>query len=145
MKSLTALTTPYGWLQCNSTARTETDYPDLYAILPSSMKNTTNHTFVVDLREVELIGSGQSSRGDIGTHDSISLGSYRADQLQNHYHTVTDTGDVAWVDPKGSIGGGKPWTMTTAVFNTSGVLGATAGTTTHGKQVGVNYIIKAMP
>lgn len=150
MKSLNSNTTPYGWLICNGTSRSESNYPDLYAILPSTFKNTTNHTFIIDLREVELIGYGTSSRTDIGPHDGISsVGSFREDQFQGHGHLIPMGSDssgntitIDWLYERSPRYISEIYAKDPITYNNGAVR---YGNTTHGKQVSVTRIIKALP
>lgn len=139
---------PYGWLLCNGSVRSKTLYPELYEYLPNTLKNIANQTFTIDLRELELVGTGTSSRTDISYHESLSLGAFRNDQFQGHTHYYAlynhETGndksggtyeygynqnDGKWTSSIGDVGYGSP----------------RIGHTTHGKNMGVNYIIKALP
>ena len=49
---------PTGYLLCDGTAYRKADYPELWEILPSTVKDTTNNTFTIDLREATIKGAG---------------------------------------------------------------------------------------
>jgi len=139
---------PYGYLPCNGVAFDEHQYPALYALLGD------NHT--PDLRECNLVGAGQSERtilDDAGhAHDVYTIGQFKDDQIQNI------TGNIGSVLAEGSKDG--PFYVTASGISCSGLTYghadgygqqarfdasrvARTGTTTHGKNVGVNYVIKA--
>jgi microcystin-dependent protein len=139
---------PYGYLPCNGVAFDEHQYPALYALLGD------NHT--PDLRECNLVGAGQSERtilDDAGhSHDVYTIGQFKDDQIQNI------EGNIGSVLAEGSKNG--PFYVTQTGISCSGLTYghadgygqqarfdasrvARAGTTTHGKNVGVNYVIKA--
>ena len=132
---------PSGFLMCDGTAYSATDYPELWAILPSTVKDTTNNTFTIDLRETTLKGAGLTGE-TVGAHldaDGLQLGEFLDDRVQTHNHTVSV--NSSWMDSAGVSGGGninlKSYTYTTT--SNSGRSGATTET----KSRGVNFIIKA--
>ena len=150
------VTAPNGYLMCDSTIYNANDYPELWKILPDNVKDTTNNTFVIDMCETVLVGAGTSGRPatELNAHDTYTLGEFKDDQMQQHRH------ELAVRTYKGGISHGYPYTglgsSNTAMGDTSysydGTLGGVksymgnidgrVGTTTHGKQIGVNYIIK---
>lgn len=87
-----------------------------------------------------MVGIGESGRSIIestNSHDIYTLGEFKNDQLQSHTHSYTKYSylrDVSWSN------GNNIW-IQNASTNTDTPTGRT-GTTTHGKQVGVNYCIK---
>ncbi|MBQ7165892.1 MAG: tail fiber protein [Treponema sp.] len=115
-----------------------------------------------DLREVVLVGSGKNERyvfdnteldpgtGTQGTqnHDIYAVGEFKDDSLQNITGTLgrvlcygtgafkPATGDYHIRAENGSVDGSKH----DVTFDASRV--ARTGTVTHGKQIGINYIIK---
>lgn len=44
-----------------------------------------------DMRECVPVGAGTSTRSDIGTHDALELGKYRADSFASHSHNMDHT------------------------------------------------------
>lgn len=129
------------WLVCDGrdTAGTaielETHYPSLYMFLGGT-------NVLPDLREVTLVGVGENTTDSIANHDVYTLGQFKDDQLQDHAHqqwtcdysASSKTGDYIAISNKPSSKTAKDWN----------VLEGRVGTTTHGKQKGVNYIIKAV-
>lgn len=204
---MTTQAVPYGWLLCDDTWHSNSEssyrYWNLWNALPSSMKNGDN--FIVDLRELVLVGAGQQNYFNISAHDVYNLGDFRDDQMEshnhyiNHYHdkgTMKITGSVYSVfgsnkggtglnegDFKGDgcfitqyqnydgswAGGGGgglrqkrivldtdntgSWTGRTGIaidnngnpYEYSGQNSGRTWTTTHGKQIGVYYMIKWAP
>lgn len=134
------------------------DYPDLYSVLGSryaKVGDSDNTKFrVPDLRECTLVGVGQSNRSDIANHDVYTLGQFKDDQMQNVTGAFTLFGSVAAGSTPGvtgafvagtTAGTGSPQIVSGAGDVTVGfnnALVARAGSTTHGKQIGVNYVIK---
>ena len=109
-------------------------------------------TFVFpDLRETVLVGAGHNTThifdstetnpntGLAGTqnHDVYDIGEFKDDQFQSHTHSYTRYDyrrDVNWSSSA------RIWVNESSA-NTSAPTGRT-GSTTHGKQIGINYIIK---
>ena len=104
-------------------------------------------TFILpDLREITLVGAGENSTLTIASHDVYAVGEFKDDQMQGHWHNSPDLTDyyVDWNSRR--FGPGQ--------FNTAdghpvkdpisdGKNGTPrVGTTTHGKQIGVNYFMK---
>lgn len=131
---------PEGWLMCDGTDTTGTSnelrlyHPKLYEILGNS-------NVLPDLRECVLVGAGQSTRAILDTtghaHDVYTLGEFKDDQIQSHTHSVNHQRGS---ENYGAISGGY-LTVKFDAGPSSANTGRT-GTTTHGKQLGVNYIIK---
>ena len=141
---------PEGYLMCDKSYNA-TDYPQLWAVLPDSLKNFDTGTFDIDFRELVIVGAGQNTKNDIKEHDVYELGQFKDDQLQGHSH------DLEWSNglPNYSVGGlyiaggvydstaKKSTKLTIKGVITDGENGTPrAGSTTHGKQIGFNYIIK---
>lgn len=143
-------TTSEDWLLCDgrdttgTTEELQTHYPALYTYLGDS-------NILPDYRECVLVGVGQNTTDTIADHDPYTLGEFKDDQIQNitgQYTSIlkndnggsgaiknTDAGTHHWQQGgSGSWGGGFS-------FDASRV--ARAGTTTHGKQKGVAFYIKA--
>lgn len=119
-------TPPNGYLICDGSEFSTTDYPALYTFLGD------NHT--PDLRECTLVGVGQNSSDTIADHDVYTLGEFKDDQVQiangKNFPVITDTSTGYGI-------AGNPHEFSTTYTGRK-------GTTTHGKQKGVNYIIKAV-
>jgi microcystin-dependent protein len=139
--SFPAGTTQAGWLLCDGSTFDRTVYPALYTYLGNS-------NVLPDYRECVLVGAGQNDTDTIAVHDVYDLGEFKDDQLQGHGHTFQQEGGNP---PSGVpinsnvIFGGS---QTSAQYNTNAVqstsvIDARYGTTTHGKQKGVAYYIKA--
>ena len=159
---------PSGWMICDGSLLSKAEYPKLYEALKDVWKMTwdTDSTKfrIPDMRECVAVGAGlkyleknqnyvfqtperDPATGTGGTqqHDEYSLGTFKDDQFQGHEHNyeltpaATSSGDQ-----------GNPWmdvdyqrtSTTSAIVNKSGYGNVRYGTTTHGKQVGLYYIIK---
>ena len=127
------------WLICDGRDTTgtvielETHYPSLYMFLGGT-------NVLPDLRETTLVGVGENATDNIETHDVYTLGEFKDDQFQTHTHTVsalrkTTTGSTT------TSGSGSDTLYQYAI--TSSAPTNRKGDTTHGKQKGVSYIIKA--
>ena len=145
---------PQGYLLCQGQAISKSEYAELYLAIGDLYSNdeTAEGFFnVPDLRECVPVGIGTNSTNSIASHDVYELGQFKDDQLQGHSH------DLEWSNglPNHSIGGlysgGGSYNssdqgstkLTIKGVKTDGENGTPrAGTTTHGKQIGVNYIIK---
>lgn len=159
-------TAPYGWILCNNTVYNKADYPKLWDILPSTVKNISNNTFTIDLRGEFLRGagtnghSGQGNGGTVGQHQdnataknglSVEIGYTDL----SHYH---DSVPNAYNMPGygGYYGGGGMATVS-GTTNTGGASMTSGGsmnhihtakvsgdTETRPTNTSVTYIIKAM-
>jgi hypothetical protein len=126
---------PVGFLPCDGSQYDTTQYPELYLLLGSDR--------LPDLRESTLVGIGASDRTDIAEHDVYTLGQFKDDQLQEHKHYTNQT---TWT---GFIQNGYLYSRQTPGAYTGnnqveGVRDGRVGTTTHGKQTGVFFVIKAV-
>lgn len=148
---------PEGWLMCDGTDTTGTSnelrlyHPKLYEILGNS-------NVLPDLRECTLVGAGQSARAILSqsghSHDVYALGEFKDDQFQGHCHGHDKTclwpGNAEVYQNKGVQLWGQISSTEQPISNVytgsyfSDDLHGTPrpGTTTHGKQIGVNFIIK---
>ena len=155
-------TAPTGWLICDGTDTTGTSnelstaYPELYALLGSNV--------LPDLRECVLVGIGTNlthdedeGDGAIASHDTYTLGEFKDDQFQGHYHqqwyrsAMSSAGTVRggiMDDSEGAISKVSLQTSNNSYIREATTDGMNRtpriGTTTHGKQIGINYIIKAL-
>ncbi len=139
---------PYGWLLCDNTVRNKSIYPRLWNVIPDKFKNTSNNTFVIDLREATLKGTGLTSKSSAHYNtNGLSLGEFINDRVQEHYHDILcEFGANANPDlnpAKGTycqVAGPFAFSRVpiTAINSNSG----RRGPTTEVKAVGVNWIIK---
>ena len=134
-------TAPSGFLYCDDTAYRASDYPELWAILPSTVKDTVNNTFTIDLRESTLKGTGLTSKSN--NHydsDGVALGEFIDDRIQDHEHNLAYQ----------SSSGGSNTTLKSEANNysmtTSGSVSSSyrIGATTEVKSTGVRWYIKAV-
>lgn len=141
---------PNGYLPCDGRAVSRTEYSALFNVIGTSFGNGDNvSTFnVPDMRECVPVGIGTSSRANIVAHDTYALGQFKDDQFQGHKHKIelqyNNDGAGTY---GGEIGNGDRNHSPKTIFADTVFSDATNGkprvsTTTHGKQIGVNYIIK---
>lgn len=123
-------TAPTGWLICDGSTLSRTDYAELFAVIGINFGEGDGETTfgIPDLRECVPVGAGKNITQSITNHDRYDLGQFKDDALGTHDHPLK--------------------TVTTATYNTAGVpvgvaVNNTPTSATHGKQLGVNYIIKA--
>jgi microcystin-dependent protein len=110
---------PQGTLALDGSTHDKSDYPDLYDVLPSSMKSGTDFT-LPDMRErVPRSVGGSYSIGDTGGQDTVTLSE---SEMPAHTHTesiavssLSDAGTgvpiasaVSSIGLTGSAGGGLP-------------------------------------
>jgi microcystin-dependent protein len=107
-----------------------------------------------DLREAAPVGIG--TRGVGVSADTYNLGQFKDDQLQGHWHVLGDTqlmtgGGGVTLQTGSGLAGVSTTVSYTATLNQVKALTndqnigygtPRPGTTTHGKSLGVNYIIK---
>jgi microcystin-dependent protein len=135
-------TVPAGHLLCNGQAVSRSRYSDLFTVISTSYGSGDGSTTfnVPDLRETVPVGIG--SHGTATQNDPIvAVGTFRDDQFQGHYHeTIPNT--VSGVTTGAT---GYYFTSRSGKSPTDDGTNGTprTGTTTHGKELGVNYIIKA--
>ena len=91
------------------------------------------------------MGAGENTHDSIATHDTYTLGQFKDDQLQNHVHYYSQTSG----SESGSVVTSNDGRLPSHTAKTTDVRTFTnwnvairTGTTTHGKQKGVNFIIK---
>ena len=160
-------TVPYGWLKCDDTSYSKSNYPKLWDVLPSTVKNISDNTFKIDLREATLKGTGVTSKSTIHySTNGLSLGEFISDRYPSHSHPMPHNHDMKHTHPMstwyaapnmgGYVGGGIVASGGTPT-NTGGASrdntgdpsnantsSSGSGSTTEVKAVGVNWIIKAM-
>lgn len=145
---------PEGYLMCDKSYNA-TDYPQLWAVLPDSLKNFDTGTFDIDFRELVMVGAGQNAKQDIKSHDVYELGQFKDDQIQGHHHFLGDRNNtrnttIGIQDNKGTslaVAGqqnarGTPLERAIKIISDDNNGQPRIGTTTHGKQIGIKYIIK---
>ena len=136
-------TAPTGWLLCDGSTFDTTMYPKLYELLGTDT--------VPDLRECVMVGAGQSTRAILDetghSHDVYTLGEFKDDQIQNITGRMQGGGSISGAQGAFYDGGTAEAYDAGKYYNHYYLLDASlvarTGTTTHGKQVGVNYIIHA--
>lgn len=121
---------PNGFLLCQGQAVSRVIYAELFAVIGTTYGSGDDSTTfnLPDLRETIPVGVDENNTQTIVNHDVYTLGEFKDDSLGQHNHPLVVT--------------------TRATYNTAGVpVGVgnnnTPTTATHGKQLGVNYIIKA--
>lgn len=121
---------PTMFLLCDGSEVAKATYPELYEVIGDVFGTASDATLfcLPDLRECVPVGVGKNITKSIANHDRYNLGQFKDDALGTHDHPLK--------------------TVTTATYNTAGVpvgvaVNNTPTSATHGKQVGVNYIIKA--
>lgn len=136
---------PEGYLMCDKSYNA-TDYPQLWAVLPDSLKNFDTGTFDIDFRELVIVGAGQNEKLNIKAHDVYNIGEFKDDQFQGHRHS--NRGQISEGNSDGKYKADvtlntKSVKEMTGNPITDGINGTPrVGSTTHGKQIGLNYIIK---
>lgn len=150
-------TPPIGWILCDGSELNRAEYQALFDIIGTTYGSSNEDSFKIpDCREAALVGVGTRG-GGVTTHDAYTLGQFKDDQfashthVQNaHYHT-TNSG-MRWtagvynnfaLTNGGNYYGQYPDAIANATTATNQNTGATSGGT-HGKRIGVNYIIKAI-
>jgi microcystin-dependent protein len=153
---------PAGWLLCDGAAVSRTTYADLFTAISTVYGVGDNSTTfnVPDMRETLIVGVGTRGAG-VTAHDTYTLGQFKDDQEQGHFHNFNigtvannanaDLDTTCYAASRSSSGSGHGRTTANATPSsimviapiTDGTNGTPrTGTTTHGKQIGMNYIIK---
>ena len=137
-------TAPEGWFLCNGQAISRTTYAALFKVIGTNYGvGDGSTTFnIPDFRESVPVGAGQWStvtgqkKHTIGTHDIYGLGDFKDDQFQTHthsYETATSNAKANW---------NSSYRISNWKNKDTGKPTGRAGDTTHGKQLGINFIIK---
>lgn len=146
-------TEPEGFLFTEGQEILRNAYPSLFAAIGTTYGEGNGETTfnLPDYREMVLVGAGLNAKLDIKAHDVYELGQFKDDQLQGHSH------DLDWSEglPNFSVGGlysgGGSYNSNVSHSTKLTIKGVAAdnengnprvGTTTHGKQIGIRYIIK---
>ena len=130
---------PEGFVECNGQSLNRESYPDLFAYLGVDYGAEDTVTFKVpDYRGVFLRGYDPSAVSD---PDGVSraIGSYQADELKSHTHTISEGSSVPVNG--GTLTSGDDYTTITAKIQTSSGAG---GAETRPKNKSVVYGIKAI-
>ena len=143
---------PNGYLLCDGATYAVADYQDLYDVIGNTYGGDTENFNVPDYRETVLVGVGENTTDAITTHDVYELGEFKDDMIQGHNHKIVQEAGGAPTDvPNNSVAlfGGNSLSGThntnvmKEIYSDSTNGEPRVGTTTHGKQKGVTYIIKA--
>ena len=138
---------PFGFLFCDGSEIAIADYPELYSeigSLPICQSENEGFFKLPDLRETALVGAGENTTLTIADHDVYQLGEFKDDQVQEHKHTYSRLKkDREFIhSAHGGVNFIRTGDYVSGTTGTSNANSGRSGTTTHGKQVGVNYIIK---
>lgn len=159
IKPTSLMTIPYGWLECDGSAKSRQEFAKLFEFYSTQLYDSDNtHTLLSrygigdgtttfnlpDYREVALVGAGQNGTegASLATHDVYTVGQFKDDCFQNHGHTkywINDSGVAINNDYPGAFNFQNQ--SSSVVHN--GASGR-AGTVTRGKSKGVKYIIKVL-
>ena len=132
---------PYGFLMCDGTSYLRTDYPALFNAIGTAFGSVDGtHFNVPDHREAAGVGIGTRASG-VASHDIYTLGQFNDDQLQDHTQSV---GSNMYGYQMGGFNVNVPAGSNAGIVSLSATTITTGrhGTTTHGKRLGMNYIIK---
>lgn len=170
VKPIALVSIPYGWLECDGSAKSRTEFAKLFNFF-SNEKYDSSHTLLSrygtgngsttfnlpDYREVALVGAGQNGKDSIATHDVYTVGQFGDDCFQDHLHDMSSTNGATPFAPVkafqyGSSGrfveGAGSWESNSwSVLKVEGVSSGSSyrpNSVTHGKQKGVKYIIKVL-
>ena len=126
------------WMICNGRELSREEYADLFAAIGETFGDGNGVTTfnIPDCRGVAVRGYDNGRGYDSGR----ALGSYQADQMQSHTHTVVVNASTG--SPQGH-GSQLPGTTTAedTTYTTSGASGRTGGETRM-KNIALNYFIK---
>lgn len=134
-------TAPSGWFICDGSAKSRTDFAELFAVIGTAFGTGDGSTTfnLPDLREAVPKGAGLTGH-TVGAHldaDGLAVGEFLDDRVQSHTHSYQfDYGLYA--------GSGNVRVGDDKIHNgNTGTNSGRTGDTTEVKSVGVNYIIKA--
>lgn len=140
------ITAPEGFLFCDGSAVSRVTYSKLLGVIGETYGSGDGSTTfnLPDYRETVLVGAGQNEKLSITEHDVYNIGEFKDDQMQGHWHSMNGKSSNA-------SGGGGVLYEPEAYANVAkakkiisdGENGTPRiGSTTHGKQIGINFIIK---
>lgn len=134
-------TAPSGWFICDGSAKSRTDFAELFAVIGTAFgAGDGSTTFnLPDLREAVPKGAGETGK-TVGAHvksGGLALGEFLDDRVQTHTHSYQHDFGLYAGSGNNRVGDDKIHNDNTG--NNTGRSGAT----TEVKSVGVNYIIKA--
>jgi hypothetical protein len=150
VKMYAASTPPTGYLLCDGSAVSRTTYADLFSVIGETWgAGDASTTFNVP----DLVGAAPSGAGTSTGYtadETIVLGTKYNDQFQDHWHnlfystTQLDYGVRANPGVGTAIGilAGGVGLLAVHGAVTDGVTTPRVGSTTRGKRVGINFIIK---
>lgn len=144
---------PTGWLLCNGQAVSRTTYSALFSAIGTvwGVGDGSTTFNVPDMRESSPYGAGTYSavtgttHGAITAHDALALGEFGDDRFQSHWHSIITQSQEGGTSPFQRTGTLGTATETNRVNGpvTDGTNGTPrTGSTTRGKIIGVNFIIK---
>ena len=139
------------FLPCDGRTLNKNEYLDLFNVIGYTYGGSDNEFKLPDLRELTLVGAcikdgEKNETNQIAHHDTYKIGEFKDDQIQNHTHKYDRFNhhyrDDGWQSDKANviIASDKE---TTATIDASSNNKVRIGSTTHGKQFGVNFYIKA--
>lgn len=140
------ITAPEGFLFCDGSAVSRVTYSKLLGVIGETYgRGDGSTTFnLPDYRETVLVGAGQNEKLNIKAHDIYNIGEFKDDQLQGHWHVINGQGNNSsgnggvFYEPETSANVAKAKGLVTDNVNGA----PRVGSTTHGKQIGINFIIK---
>lgn len=133
---------PFGFLWCNGSAVSRTVYADLFNAIGTAFGSGDGSTTfnLPDYRESVPIGAGHNDTQTIANHDEYTVGQFKDDQFKAHTHNVTianNSGTPYFYNHTSSTTARAYLDSKTYTTSSEG-----SGDTTHGKQLGCNFIIK---
>lgn len=146
-------TEPEGFLFTEGQEILRNAYPGLFAAIGTTYGEGDGATTfnLPDYREMVLVGAGQNAKLDIKAHDVYNLGQFKDDQLQGHSHDLEWSRGLPNYSVGGLYSGGGSYNSNDKTSTELTIKGVKkdgengtprVGTTTHGKQIGIRYIIK---
>ena len=150
-------TEPEGFLFTEGQEVLRNAYPNLFAAIGTTYGEGDGETTfnLPDYREVVFVGVGQNAKLDIKAHDVYELGQFKDDQSQGHHHFLGNRNGernttIGTQDNKGAslaVAGqqsarGIPLERAIKIISDDSNGQPRIGSTTHGKQIGIRYIIK---
>ena len=131
-----------GYLFCDGRTLNKNEYLDLFNIIGYTYGGSNDEFKLPDLRELVLVGAGQNSTHNIASHDIYEVGKFKDDQIKNHTHKV---GGLKLLDNStynGKFASNKTW-WCEIYTNITSKSSTKDSYTTHSKQIGLKYFIKA--